>query len=108
MPRYVLRYFFDPGSGICLWSANGVAREKFDYPVELSTLGLPESVLQQAADVMAWHDTSMDWSNPANPSPWSEEERARFHSASQTLLSTLRQQLGSEFEIRDESSLSQY
>lgn len=107
MPRYVLRYFFDPGSGICLWSGNDAARERFDYPVQLPDLGLPENLLRRALYVMAWYDTSLDWSYPPNPSPWSASERARFHETSQALLSALRQQLGSGFEIRDESSLPQ-
>lgn len=107
MPRYVLRYFFDPGSGICLWSANEAAREKFDYPVQLRDLGLPENLLRKALYVMAWYDTSLDWSYPSNPSPWSESERALFSETSQDLLSVLRQHLGSEFEIRDESSPQQ-
>ncbi len=104
MSRYVFRYFFDPGSGICLWSGNDEARERFDYPVELSDLGLSENLLRQAFHLIAWYDTSLDWSYPSNPSPWAESEKTRFHVASQNLLSMLRQELGSEFEIHDESS----
>ncbi|BBE50469.1 hypothetical protein OYT1_ch0906 [Ferriphaselus amnicola] len=106
LPRYVFRYFFDPGSGICLWSDNDTAREKFDYPVELSDLGLSDDLLRQAVDLLAWYDTSIDWSYPSNPSPWPESEVIRFRDASQNLLSVLRLELGPEFEIRDESSLS--
>jgi hypothetical protein len=105
MARYVFRYFFDPGSGICLWSANDEARERFDYPVQLSDLGLSENLLRQAIYVMTWHDTSLDWSHPPNPLPWSDSERIRFHQVSENLLAMLREQLGPEFEIRDESSL---
>ena len=67
MSRYVFRYFFDPGSGICLWSDNDEAREKFDYPVELSDLGLSENLLRQAIHLIAWYDTSLDWSYPPTP-----------------------------------------
>ena len=105
MSRYIFRYFFDPGSGICLWSDNDAAREKFDYAVELSKLGLPDNFLRQAIHLTAWYDTSLDWSNPPNPSPWPESEFVRFHEASQKFLSMLRQELGPDFEIRDESSL---
>jgi len=97
MSRYVLRYFVDPGAGICLWSANDAAREKFGYPVQINNLGLSEDVVRKAISVMAWHDTSLDWSHPVGPSPWSEEERARFFEASQSLLAMLQQQLGPEF-----------
>jgi hypothetical protein len=103
MARYVLRYFFDPGSGICLWSANDEARKRFDYPVQLTELGLSENLLRQAIYVMAWHDTSLDWSNPPNSS-WPDSERIRFQQASKNLLAMLREALGPKFEIRDESS----
>lgn len=103
MIRYVFRYFFDAGSGSCLWSANDFARAKFDYSVELSDLGLTETLLHQVNDILAWYDTSLDWSNPSGPSPWTESESIRFRHASQLLLSRLRHELGSEFEIRDES-----
>lgn len=103
MANYLFRYFFSPGSGICLWSANEAARKKFDYPVELRSLNLPENLLRDALHIVTWYDTSLDWSYPSDPSPWSAEERARFNEASQGLLSKLRQQLGSEFSISDES-----
>jgi hypothetical protein len=103
MANYLFRYFFDAGSGVCLWSANDAAREKFGYPVTLESLGLPENLLREALHIVTWYDTSLDWSYPPSPSPWSEEERARFIEASQRLLSNLRQQLGPTCDIRDES-----
>jgi hypothetical protein len=105
MPRYELRYFFDPGSGICLWSANDEAREKFGYPIELDSLGLTETLRRRALHLIRWFDTSIDWSSPGEPSPWSREERARFAKAAVDLLSELRKTLGHEFEIRDEVGL---
>ena len=30
MAKYALKYMYDWGSGICLWSANDAAREKYD------------------------------------------------------------------------------
>ncbi len=103
MANYLLRYFFDAGSGICLWSSNDAAREKFDYPVELQSLELPENLMREALNIVTWFDSSLDWSYPPNPSPWSEQERGHFNEASQSLLSKLRQQLGPAFDIRDES-----
>lgn len=102
MSSFVLRYFFDLGSGICLWSANDAAREKFGYPVDLHDLGLPNDVLLEA--VIAWYDTSTDWRSPCDASSWSGSERARFHEASRGLLCKLRQHLGPGYEILDEWS----
>lgn len=102
MPRYEFRYFFDPGSGICLWSANDEARGRFEYAVELASLNLSENLLREARYLLRWYDTSIDWAYPPNPSPWSDEERSRFEKAAQRFLEELRIFLGREFEIRDE------
>jgi hypothetical protein len=103
MSRYQFRYFFSPDCRVCLWSANAEANEKFNYPVDLNELGLPENILKKAIHIMAWYDTSIDWNYPPDPSPWSDEERCRFNASAQCLLVALREQLGPEFEIRDES-----
>jgi len=103
MARYKFRYFFDPGSGICLWSANDLSKERFGYPVDINELSLPEHLYLQTAELLARFDTSVDWNDPAGPSPWSETERSLFNDSAQSLFIALRQQLGSEFEIIDES-----
>jgi hypothetical protein len=101
--KYQLRYFFDPGAGICLWSANDAARERFDYPVDASKLSLPENTWRRLLYLCRWYDTSIDWSYPPDPSPWDQAERQRFKAEAQRVLSLLRQELGPEFEIVDES-----
>jgi hypothetical protein len=100
---YRLRFFFDPGGGICLWSANDAARERFAYAVDPRSLGLPESLLRRVFYLCAWYDTSIDWNYPPDPSPWGADERDRFNSEAQKLLKKLREQLVLEFEIVDES-----
>jgi hypothetical protein len=101
-PRYQLRYFFDSGSGVCLWSSNAAARERFGYAVEADQLGLSTKLCRQHAHMCAWFDTSVDWDDPAGPSPWTLEEAERFDDASTSMLRDLRQELGSEFAIADE------
>jgi hypothetical protein len=103
MAKYRLRYFFDPGAAICLWSANDVARQEFGYPVDARNLPLPEITRIRLDDLAAWYDTSIDWDYPPGPSPWDEAESQRFNAEAQKLLATLREQLGSDFEIEDES-----
>lgn len=104
MPTYRLRYFFDPGGGICLWSANDAARERFGYPIDTRSLPLRENTWRRAAYLCSWHDTSIDWDYPADLSPWDASERERFNVEAQRLLALLREQLGREFEITDESA----
>jgi len=103
MAKYHLRYFFDPGASICLWSSNDAARQKFDYAVNASDLPLPENTQRRLVYLAAWYDTSIDWNYPPDPSPWDEAERQRFNTEAQKWLATLREELGPDFEIEDQS-----
>jgi len=55
----------------------------------------------QAEELIVRYDTSIDWNYPPGPSPWSDMERERFENDSASLLQSLRECLGSVFEIRD-------
>ena len=103
MPTYQLRYFFEPGGGICLWSDNDTSRDRFGYPVDARSLPLPENVWRRVAYLCSWYDTSIAWDYPPDPSPWDAAERVLFNSEAQKLLALLREHLGVEFEIADES-----
>jgi hypothetical protein len=105
MPIYRLRYFFDAGSGICLWSANDAAREKYGYAIKASNLPLPENTWRRIVYLASWYDTSIDWEYPPGPSPWDKVEEARFRTEAQQLLGLLRRQLGEGYEIVDESGI---
>jgi hypothetical protein len=99
---YLLRFFFDPGSGVCLWAANDAARERYGYPVAACDLPVPQALRDEISHACNWFDSSIDWSNPAGHSPWSREDVDRFRALTDGLLLRLRNALGSEFEIRDE------
>jgi hypothetical protein len=98
---YVLRFFFDYG-GTCLWAANDLARERFGYPVELSELPIPDDLRHELQLAGERFDTSLNWDNPAGPSPWSKEDSEQFTELTDCLLDRLRVALGPSFEIRDE------
>ena len=100
MQRYEFRYFFDPGSGTCLWSANAMAREKFGYAVELDFLDLPSDVVSRASEVLNIFDSSIDWHDPTANSPWPQTQRDQFIVAADELLDSLREALGPDFEVR--------
>lgn len=92
----------DPGSGICLWSANHGARERFGYPVDHWTLSLSENTKRWLSYLIAWFDTSIDWSSPSDSDDqWSAEEVARFREASERGLALVCEELGSRFVVPD-------
>lgn len=103
LPLQVLKFFFDPGSGICLWAGNAAARERWDYAVDAHLLPIAEDTGRLAAELCSWFDTSIDWASPSGPSPWAAAERERFNVESQRFLRLLRSQLGPEFEVIDAS-----
>jgi hypothetical protein len=100
---YRLRFFFDTGSGICLWSDNDAARERFDYPVPLEALPLPDTIRRRGDFLIAWYDTFMDWALSPQPSRWWPREQAAFNAATQEFLAILKEHLGPSFEVVDDS-----
>jgi hypothetical protein len=103
MPSYKFRYFFSPGAGVCLWSGDELTEKQFDLPVDPKSLGLTDNLFRRMLYLVAWFDTSIDWDYPPDPSPWSKEELLSFTDANQKFLRDLRQHLGTNYEILDES-----
>jgi hypothetical protein len=99
---YQIRYFFDPGSGVCLWAGNAAARERFGYPIDHRTVDISENARRQLDYLIAWFDTSLDWDSPP-ATRWPEEEWQRFRQAAHAGLEMLRSQLRPpEWEVLDE------
>jgi hypothetical protein len=101
-PRYRVRYFFDYGSGTCLWSANDAARGAFGYPIDPGALPLTPQTVAEIGRLCAWFDTSLNWDYPPDPGPWSQEECDRFNHATRSLLTAVAHELASDFEVLDE------
>ena len=100
-----LRYFFEPGTSICLWAADDAARERFGYAVEYEDLQLPDATVEKALQLASWFETSIDWSYPADPSPWCEDERQRFILACNDFYQTIVEALGPDYEVINEESM---
>jgi len=90
--RYEVRYFFDPGSGICLWAKNAEARQKFGYPIDHRNLDLSENAKRQIDQIIAWFDTSIDWKSPPNKI-WSEDDQLKFKLEAVKVLELIREEL---------------
>jgi len=104
--RPYLRYFFGYGSGVCLWTGNDVALNRFgDYAIDTEALPLSANTRHWLQHLIAWYDTGLDWDDPGDgASPWSDEERARFNLAAQAGFRRLAQELPAEvYELSDES-----
>lgn len=97
-PKYVLRLMFEWRGGT-LWCGNEAALRAFDVGNVEDQLPLSKETMQRLEELSTWHDTSLDWDDPAGPSPWTPEEYARFELAAQEVLQTVRAELGPDFEV---------
>lgn len=102
---YEIRYFFDPGCGICLWAKNEAAREKYGYPIDHWKLPLSENTRRWLQYLIAWFDTSMDWESPSDTDDyWTVEELERFKQAAMKGFKLLREELPSpQYEFINET-----
>jgi hypothetical protein len=102
--KYKLRFFFDYGAGGCLWAENDVTRQDFGFgpidetiaertgKISADTLELIEQLDDRHADYL-----NKDY--PPDPSLWRQSDCDDFNQKVDTLLTSLRQQLQSDFEI---------
>ena len=106
-PKYVLRFFFDTGSGGCLWPENDNSYRDFDYGPYTSGDRLPsffslsEETFKRCAEICAWYENSLDWNAIHDPLLWRQEECDRFNAAVQELIKDIRQELGDDFGVID-------
>jgi hypothetical protein len=96
-----IRLFFEWGGGV-LWCGNEAARQRFDVGSVDDELPLSNEIRNRLHGMSAWHDTALNWNNPAGPSPWSEADDARFTEAVARLADDIRQELGPDYEIINE------
>ena len=102
-PRLRLRFFFEVGSGVCLWAADAATEAALGDVVTPEQLPLPGNLHHTLRHLIAWFDTSIDWEHPTQPGPhWDAEEAQRFELARWRAGQALRQALPSEqFELLD-------
>lgn len=91
-----LRFFFDPGSGGSLWPGDAEALEAWDVGPLDERLPLGPETREALAELAAWWDTGLDWTDPAGPGLWGAWDRKRFHRAASRVLGRVRAELGLE------------
>lgn len=103
-PRYALRFSLDPGSGVCLWSLNKAAEQRFDYPVETAKLPLPPELAADLEQLIIDYDADFPWDDPGTRDPVRLEALGvsykEFERRMAELLPRLQAALGPEFEVR--------
>lgn len=103
-----LRFFFDAGSGVCLWAQDAEAKARFGYPVESADLDIPEDLRAEIEQLVTDYDDTFPWDDPGSgdivePSRtmFGYEENPPFATRVRALLPKLRAALAG-FEIESD------
>ncbi len=92
---------FDWGSGVCLWSCNKEAKEKFgDYPIEeMEKLPISAELQEKLYHLINEHDNALNWDDPGGDLLWNEQQIADFKQRAAQAYEQLVRRLGEEFEV---------
>ena len=78
---YSLKYSFECGSAVCLWSNNKKAEEKFGLAVDLTQLPISENTKRWLYHLISWYDTSVNWDNPPETGEFWDQDKTNFIAA---------------------------
>jgi hypothetical protein len=98
MAKYILKYWFEHG-GICLWSANDNARNKYGYPINNDKLPISKELINELYALEEEYYGYLEWDYPPYPTPWTEEQMQNFKNRANAAYLTLVSELGSDFEV---------
>ncbi|QES47576.1 hypothetical protein DEJ50_06790 [Streptomyces venezuelae] len=98
-----LRYFFEYGVDTPLWPGPAGAPGHDDRygpcaPERLPLTSGTRDELRRLADL---YQSSLDWDDPAGPSPWSGDQEESFRHAADTVLAAVRRELGDGWTVED-------
>jgi len=62
----LLRFFFDAGSGVCLWAYDDEAKARFGYPVESGVLDIPAELQAEIEQLVTDYDDTFPWDDPGS------------------------------------------
>ena len=95
-----MKFMFDWGSGVCLWSTNEEAVNRFgDYPVLPAQLPVSESLISKLEKMIEDHDNALNWADPSGELQWDRSQIDSFLKSAKDLYQQLCTELGAGYEI---------
>ncbi|MFT8889618.1 MAG: hypothetical protein ABF904_12480 [Ethanoligenens sp.] len=93
--------WFEHG-GTCLWSVNGPAKIKYNYPIKNEDPPISKALVDELYNLESEYHGYLDWNYPPNPSPWTSEKKDDFKNRANRVYCKLISKLGNDFEIINE------
>jgi hypothetical protein len=98
MATYKARFFHDWSAG-WLWAANDQTRRAFGYHIDHHVIGLSDALAEELDRLAAWHDSSLNRTDPDRPSLWRQRECDAFNAEVHSALVRLDIELGDWWEL---------
>lgn len=99
MAIYEMKYMYDWASGVCLWSTNENARNKYGYPVFADDLPVTDELKAEMKYMAEKHDEALNWEQPNDDLLWSDEQIEDFKQKSRVLYDRICLELGEDYHI---------
>ena len=96
--KYMIRFWFDYG-GICLWSVNKMACDRYGYAIESDKLPISAELLENLNELEDEYHSYLDWNYPPSPSPWTKELKQDFIDRATDIYNVLCRELGNQYEV---------
>ena len=97
---FQLKFMFDWGSGVCLWSSNTTSQEKFgDYPIDTDDLPVSQELKEKIEYLINKHDEALNWNDPGGDLLWNDTQIQEFMNEAKKVYLALCDELGAEYEI---------
>lgn len=106
MAKYKIRFMFEWGSGVCLWSMNEAAALLFeDYPIETDRLPISDGLKEELDRLIDKHVEAWDWDDPAGDLLWDENQIKEFTAEAEDAYKALCEELGPDYDVEFRSEL---
>ncbi len=101
MATYRMKFMFDWGSGVCLWSTNQAAMTKFNgYPILTANLPVSDKTKNELEHLIELHDKALNWNEPNSDLLWNDNQIDEFLQAVQRAYNSLCKELGPDYDIK--------
>jgi len=98
--KYQLRFWFEHGGG-CIWGMNKQAKDKYGYFIPYKSLPISRELIDDLCALEDEYSTYLDWNEPQNPSPWSNEHKTDFIQRATIVYERIKGELGADYEIEN-------
>lgn len=94
-----VRFFFEYGVDTVLWPDD--VDSPLGYPCDSARLPVGEETRAEIGRLAEWYQGSLDWDDPAGPSPWTTRQCEEFNVRARTLLERIRSEVPTDWVVED-------